>query len=364
MIQRLLASFVRLRALLAKEFLQLLRDPRMRFFVVVPPLLQSLIFGYAANYDVLHARIGVVDQAGTQITRELVAAITASGHFTAQYYIAMQMAKDALDRNSIRAILRFAPDFHHQPAIQLITDGSDANSAQIIMGQLSRAIYHYSNQKRVGDPSLIQIEEQAWYNPNLEDRPYFLPGIIANLVFIITMILTAMSVVREREMGTLERLLVTPVARLEFLLGKMITVAAVGLFDVLLVTLVAVNWFKIPFRGSIPGLLTGSVLFLLSSLGIGLLISSYAKTQQQAILLAFLVIMPTVILSGFAFPINNMPEGVQWFTWLNPLRYYQVVIRDLFLKGSSLKDHGFEYGMMGLLGMITLLISLQRIGSK
>jgi ABC-2 type transport system permease protein len=154
---------------------------------------------------------------------------------------------------------------------------------------------------------------------------------------------------------------VTPVARLEFLVGKMVAVAAVGLFDVALISLIAVVWFDVPFRGNVVGLLVGSVLFLMSSLGIGLLISSYAETQQQAMLLAFFIIQPMVILSGFAFPINNMPEGVQWLTWLDPLRYYLVVIRDVFLKGSGMGAHSFEYAMMALLGSVALILSLARV---
>ena len=176
-----------------------------------------------------------------------------------------------------------------------------------------------------------------------------------------TIILSAMMVVRERELGTLERLMVTPLGRLEFIFGKIIPVACVGLFDVFVVTFLAVTWFDIPFRGNVLALLFGSTLFLMSSLGLGLLISSYSSTQQQAMLLAFFVIMPFIILSGFAFPIRNMPEGVQLITWLDPLRYYLVVIRDLFLKGGGLLDHVFEYSMMALLGSIAMLLSMARI---
>ena len=207
----------------------------------------------------------------------------------------------------------------------------------------------------------VQIEERAWFNENLEDRDYFVPGIIANVVLITTMILTAMAVVRERELGTLERLMVTPVARLEFLVGKVVPVACVGLFEVFLISAAAVLWFDVPFRGSPLALLLGSMLFLLSTQGLGLLISSYSSTQQQAVLLAFFILMPAVILSGFAFPIRNMPEGVQWLTWLDPLRYYLVIIRDLFLKGGGLGDHPFEYAMMAVLGVSAFVLSSLRI---
>ena len=354
------ASLIRLRALLAKEFLQLLRDPRMRFFMLIPPLFQLMAFGYAASFDVRHAEIAVVDQAQTPATRELRAAVAATGRFTLHYFPAMATAAAALDRGEIRAILRFAPDFEAKQTAQIISDGSDSNSAQMITGQLSQTLQQ-SARLSAGIEPPVQIEDRAWFNENLDDRPYFIPGIIATIVLITTVILTAMSVVRERELGTLERLLVTPVARLEFLIGKMVTVAAVGLFDVALISIIAVVWFDVPFRANVLGLLAASLLFLMSSLGIGLLISSYAETQQQAMLLAFFIIMPMVVLSGFAFPIRNMPESVKWLTWLDPLRYYLVVIRAVFLKGSGLSGHGFEYGMMALLGAAALLLSVRRV---
>ncbi len=357
MSSRLHTGLLRLRALLRKEFLLLLRDPRMRFFVVVPPLIQLVIFGYAATFDVRFAAVGVVDQADTVQTRQLRAAITATGHYRLIRFDSMRTAKQAMAVNEIRGILHFAPNFVRRPAVQLIADGSDSNSAQVILGQLGRALKEAGGSK----PLPIEIEERNWFNPNLDDRWYFIPGIMANVVLISTLILTAMSVVRERELGTLERLLVTPLGRFEFIIGKLLPVAAIGLFDVLLITAIAIFWFEVPFRGSFLALLLGSSLYLLSSLGIGLLISSYASTQQQAMLLSFFVIMPLVILSGFAFPIANMPESVQLLTWLDPLRYYLVVVRDLFLKGSSLFDHGFEYLMMAVLGAGSMLLSMLRV---
>lgn len=360
MIGRLRHSLVRLRALFAKELLLLLRDPRMRFFVIVPPLIQLVVFGYAATFDVRYAEIGAVDQAMTVETRALLSAVAAGGHYRVRYFPDMAEAGAAVDRGDVRAVVRFAPDFERERAIQLIGDGSDSNSAQMILGQLKQSLRE-SLDLGAGPASLLQVEDRAWFNPNLDDRDYFVPGIMANVVLIATMILMAMSVVREREHGTLEQLLVTPLARVEFLLGKIIPVACIGLFDVLVISLIAVFWFDVPFRGEALALLAGSGLYLLSALGLGLLISSYASTQQQAVLLAFFLIMPLVILSGFAFPIRNMPEGVQVLTWVDPLRYYLVVVRDIFLKGAGLGDHGFEYAMMALLGVSAMGLSLLRI---
>lgn len=359
MIGMLTHSLLRLRALLAKEYLHLLRDPRMRFMLIMPPLIQLFVFGYAAVFDVRQADIGVVDPARTQTTRELLAAATASGHFTVQHYPSLDAADRAMDRNRIRAIVQFMADFDRQPTVQLIADGADPNSAQMILGELSQAFSRRARESDVQPP--LRVEERAWYNPNLDDRLFFVPGIIATIVLSATLVLMALSVVRERELGTLERLLVTPVARLELLLAKMLAVATVGLADVVLVTSVAIGWFEVPLRGSPVALLLGTLLFLLSTLGLGLLISSYSSTQQQAILLAFMVIMPVTVLSGFSFPISNMPESVQWLTGLNPLRYYLVVIHSVFLKGSGGGAHGFEYGMMALLGGSMLALSRWRL---
>lgn len=338
----------------------MLRDPRMRFFVIVPPLIQLMVLGYAASFDVREAQVAVVDYAHTLQSRELLAAVTAGGHFQLQYFPKMVDAADAMDRSRVQVIIHLAADFPRQPVVQLIADGSDSNSAQIIVGQLSQII-RKNAQQHTGIHPPIELQERAWYNPNLEDRDYFVPGIIATVVLVATMLLTAMTVVREREMGTLERLMVTPLARLEFLIGKMIPVACIGLFDVMLVTTLAVLWFEVPLRGELLTLLLGTLLYLMSTLGLGLLISSYASTQQQAMLLGFFIIMPAIILSGFAFPISNMPEGVQWLTYLDPLRYFLIIIRDLFLKGSGVFDHLFEYGMMLLLGTVALTLSLARI---
>jgi ABC-2 type transport system permease protein len=354
-------SLIRLRALLAKEFRQVLRDPRMRFFVIVPPLVQLVIFGYAASFDVRQAQVGVVEQSHSQGSRELLGSVAATGHFTLHYFDNMNQARTAVDRGDVRAVIHIAARFEQEPVVQLIADGSDSNSAQMIVGELSRTLQQHARLAAAAPP-LLAVEDRAWFNPNLDDRDYFVPGIMANVVLIATMILTAMTVVRERELGTLERLLVTPVARLEFLIAKMVPVACIGLADVALITGVAVFWFDVPLRGGPGALLLGSLLFLGSTLGLGLLVSSYASTQQQAMLLAFFVIMPTVILSGFAFPIANMPQEVQLLTWLDPLRYYLVVVRDIFLKGAGISDHLFEYAMMTVLACSALSLSMLRLG--
>jgi ABC-2 type transport system permease protein len=355
-----LKVWTRLRALLAKEFIQLLRDPRMRFFLVVPPVLQLLLFGYAATFDVRHADVAVVNYDDSQASRELLASITATGHYTLRHLPDMQAAGGAIDHNGVRVILHIPARFSITRTVQLIADGSDPNSAALILGEVNRIVSQHA-QQAAGITPAVKVEERAWYNPNLEDRWFFVPGIMANVVFISTMMLTAMLVVREREIGTLERMLVTPVARLEFLVGKIVPVGCIGLFDALMIVGVAIAWFGVPFRGSLGSLVLASLLLLLSTQGLGLLMSTFATTQQQAMLSAGFFIMPLMILSGFAFPIRNMPDVLQWLSYIDPLRYYLVVVRDLFLKGGSAGDHFFEYAMMLVLGTGTLALSASRI---
>ena len=349
----------RLRALLAKEFLQLLRDPRMRFVLVVPPLIQLLLFGYAATFDVRHADVAVVSHDDGQDSRDLLAAIGATGHYTLRMLPDMRRASAAIDQGDVRVILQIAAHYSAHPALQIIADGSDPNSAQLIASELARIVQQAAATR--SGVQAITVQERAWFNPNLEDRWFFVPGIMANVIFISTMMLTAMMIVREREFGTLERLLVTPVARLEFLIGKMIPVACVGLFDALLVTAVAVLWFEVPFRGSLAALMASTLVLLVSTQGLGLLLSTFSTTQQQAMLSATFVIMPMFILSGFAFPIRNMPAILQWLSTVNPLRYYLVINRDLFLQGGGLVEHPFELAMMLVLGFSALALSVLRL---
>lgn len=358
--QKVVRSARRLRALLGKEFLQLLRDPRMRFVLIAPPLVQLVLFGYAATFDVRHASVAVVNFDTGQASRALLAAIRASGHYTLQMLPDMRQASAAMDRNEVRVILQIPADLAQRREVQLIADGSDPNSAQLIAGELSRLVAQASL-AAAGQVPPIRVEERAWFNPNLEDRWYFVPGIMANVIFVSTMMLSAMIVVREREYGTLERLMVTPVGRLEFLLCKLVPVACVGVFDALLVAAVAVGWFEVPLRGGLFSLVVATALLLLGTEGLGLLVSTYASTQQQAMMSAAFFIMPMIVLSGFAFPIRNMPELLQWLSYADPLRFYLVVIRDLFLQGNGAFDHPFELAMMAGLGLAALTLAALRL---
>lgn len=350
----------RLAALLRKEFVQLLRDPRMRFMLVVPPIVQLFVFGYAATFEVRHADIAVVDLDHGPDSREVIEAIDAAHHYTLLFPGSIHAASAMMDKGAIGVIVQIPPRFSTDRRIELIADGSDPNTAQLVVAELAQVIGEYAaTRARFAPP--VRVEERAWFNPNLDDHWFFVPGIMANVLFVSTMILAAMMVVREREIGTLERLMVTPVGRFELLVAKMIPVACVGLFDVALIAAMAVWWFGVPLRGGVFALFLASLLLLLSTQGLGLLVSTYAATQQQAMLSSMFFIMPMVVLSGFAFPIRNMPPAVQVLTWVDPLRYYLVVVRDIFLKGLTLGDHPFEFAMMLVLGGVALGASALRL---
>lgn len=351
---------VRIGALLRKEFLQLLRDRRMRFVLVGPPLMQLVLFGYAATFDVRHADIAVIDRDASQASREMLAAIVASGHYTLRIARDLPEASAQMDRSQVRVILQVPQGYARTHSLQLVADGSDPNSAQLIAAEIVR-IVGQSAAASSGKGPAIAVEERAWFNPNLEDRWYFVPGIMANVIFLSTLMLSAMVVVREREFGTLERLMVTPVARAEFLVCKMLPVAVVGVVDALLIAAVAVGWFGVPFEGHVIDLVVATLLMLVSTLGLGLLVSSHAQTQQQAMLSASFFIMPMMVLSGFAFPIRNMPLFLQQLSWLDPLRYYLVVVRDIFLAGAGVGAHPVECLAMAGLGLVALVAAATRL---
>jgi ABC-2 type transport system permease protein len=273
-------------------------------------------------------------------------------------------------------ILRMDPGFEgalrsgRTAELQVIVDGTDSNTAAIVLSYAARIAGEYSDGVRAsrfrrnpppfpGPPS-VGLAPRAWFNENLESRFTFLPGIIAFIVMLVAVMLTSMAVVREREIGTLEQILVTPMTPSEYILGKTLPYAAVGFGEILLVAAVGVLWFDLPFRGSLPLLLASSALFLSTALGIGLLISTISRTQQQAMMTVFLYFMPAVLLSGFLFPIGNMPRPAQWLTLLNPLRYYLAILRGIFLKGTGVRVLWPQMAALLLLGGATMAIAIRQ----
>ncbi len=362
----------RLKRMMIKEFLQVLRDPRMLGVIFGVPLIQTLVFGYVVSTDVTDVPTAVVDRDRSPASRELVAAFTSSGHFrVVSAEGGMERAQAMLDDGSAGAVLRidegFAGDLEggRTARVQLIVDGTDSNTARVVLVYANRIAERFSEAVRaarlpraagrVAAGGGVELVHRAWFNENLESRNFFVPGIIAMLVMLVTVILTSMAVVREKEVGTIEQLLVSPITPAEFILGKTLPFAIIGYVDVLLVSFLGVFWFDVPIRGSVLLLLLSTTFYLMTTLGIGLLISTACRTQQQALMTVFLVFFPFVLLSGFMFPVENMPRSVQYLTWVNPLRYFLVILRGIFLKGAGVEILWPQ--MAALLGMGASLLA-------
>ncbi|MGD0561821.1 MAG: ABC transporter permease [Roseiarcus sp.] len=340
----------RIVTLLIKEFIELRRDTWARFRLVVPPLIQVIVFGYAATFEVFGVSTATLDLDHSQESRELISRFTYSGRFHIVEIAQTQAEIDAAIESS-RATVAIVvhPGFAEllrkgqSAPVQVIVDGTNSNTALIALGYVGEVAAKFSGdyatdlmQRLHGAQARaveVVLEQRPWYNPDLNSRWFFVPGVIATLTLTIVVNLTSFAVVREREVGTLEQVMVTPIRPLEFILGKTIPFFLVGLAIVALIATVGTLWFRIPFVGNPLVLLLGTSLYLLSVLGIGLLISTLCVTQQQAFATNFFVVNPMFILSGFSFPIASMPGALQWLTYLDPVRYYLVIIRGTFLKG-------------------------------
>ena len=372
----------RVREILKKEFIQMLRDKRMRFVLIGPPLIQLIVFGYAANFDIHHIKVGVYDLDQSSVSRDLLARFERSGYFDITRRVADEdEIASLLDRRDVTAVIQinhgFAADLKSTKTaqVQLILDGTDSNTASVVLAyanaivgdfaenELQNRLLHVDAALAAYRPD-VAIEQRAWFNPNLESRPYFVPGIIATLVLIVTMSLTSMAVVREREVGTLEQLMVTPIRPLELIIGKTVPFAVVGLLDAMLIAVLGVVWFDVPMNGDPLVLLLGAVLYLLSTLGMGLFLSTISSTQQESMLVSFFFIMPVMLLSGFTFPISSMPEWIQYLTYLNPLRYFLIVIRGVFLRGSGVVELWPQLAAMAALGTAMMVLSALRFKKR
>jgi len=369
--------FDRLRAMLIKEFIQVFRDPRMRFVLFVIPALQTVIFGYAVNMDVKNIPTAILDRDNSAESRDLVAIMGSSGYFKTVARIEhYDQAGALLDRGTVRVALvinhGFAEDLHagRASAVQVLLDGSDSNTAGVISGYLGRLAIAYNSRlqadyaaRHAGMPARfgrVELVSRAWFNDNLESPPFYVPAVITNILFVITMLLSSLAIVREKEIGTIEQVIVTPIRKGEFILGKTLPFVLIGYIDVALISGVGALVFDAPVRGSLWLLFLATTLFLMSSLGAGLLISTVSQTQQQAMMTAFFIIFPAMLLSGFAFPIENMPEPAQWLTLLNPLRYYMVIIRGIFLKGIGIEILWPQLAALGGLGVVLLSLAVTR----
>lgn len=369
----------RLRHLVIKELIQLFRNPRMRFVLFVPPLIQLVTYGYAFNLDIRCVATAVADFDRTSETREIVRRFERSGYFCLREYVGRAAdLTPLLDAGRVKLALQFDPGFTQDlrrgrpAALQILVDGTESNTAMIAAGYAGRILARYNVDRqgaavavpttRSGVPTpevlrdrspSIDLRARAWYNPDLKSRNFFVPGVIGLITMLVSLQLTSMSIVREREVGTMEQLLVTPLRPIELILGKTIPAALISLADVALVTAAAVFWFGVPIRGSLALLFGASALFLLSTVGIGLLISTVSRTQQQAMMAMSFFFMPAMLISGYLFPIANMPTVIQYLSLLNPLRHFLVIVRGVFLKGI-----GIEILWPHLLGLLGLGIAL------
>ena len=359
--------FRRIFALVSKEFTALFKDKRSRLVLIVPPLLQLMVFGYAATYDLKNVPFAVYNEDSGAEARELLARLEGSPGFTkiAQLAHESEIARQ-LDDKKVLMVVHIGPHFSSDlllgqtASLQIIVDGRNSNTAMLAINDVNMMLDRFNREwaaRHGGNISATHIETRAWFNPNLESRWFFLPALVGILTLLVTMLVTALSIAREREQGTFEQLLVTPLRPVEILLGKTLPGFLIGLAEATVIILAAVFWFKVPLLGSLITLYTGILLFLLSGVGVGLMISSFASTQQQGLMGAFIFMVPSIILSGFATPIRNMPALVQDLTLINPLRYFMVVLRSVFLEGTPFNLLIPQFWPMALIGIVTLSIA-------
>ncbi|MGH8746656.1 MAG: ABC transporter permease [Burkholderiales bacterium] len=354
-------------ALVVKEFLTLFKDARARLVLIVPPLIQLLVFGYAATYDLKRVPYAIYNEDGGALSRELEAGLRGSASFREAARVTSNgQIAPLVDAREVLLVIHIGPRFGRelasgQPAaLQLIVDGRNSNTALIAVGYVRNIVSGFNDawSRARGLPRApVRLETRAWFNPNLESRWFFLPGIVGILTLLVTMLLTGLTVAREREQGTFDQLMVTPLRPFEVLAGKALPGFVIGLAEASAIAAIAVLWFRIPLLGSIAALYLGLALFLLSAVGVGLMISSLAATQQQGLLGAFLFMVPAVILSGFATPIANMPPAVQLLTYVDPLRYFLVVLRKLFLEGVPIGILVHQLWPMALIGVVSLSLA-------
>ena len=368
------ASLLRIVRMVHKELRQLFRDPRTKRIIFLSPIVQLLLFGYAVDTDVRHVDTAVLDWDRTTESRALVDALTASGYFEVTRWAASDgELSRVLDRGEARAALviptRFAADLAagRAPAVQILLDGTNSNTATVAQGYATRLVGEFG--ARHGPVGLdvasaanrgVDLRVRAWFNPGLASRVYNVPAVIGMIVLIMSLLLTAMAVVREREMGTMDQLLVSPLSPGELIVGKTLPVAGVAMIQLSLVASVALLWFQIPFRGSVLVLILAAVLFILAGLSFGLLVSTISRTQQEAFLSIFLLLLPAVILSGFLYPVETMPAVFQWLTYANPFRHFLEIVRDLFLKGAGLADLWVQFSALAVMAAAGLTLAIER----
>ena len=376
----------RIRHLIIKEFIQSFRDKRLLFIIFIAPMIQLVLFGFAINTDVKDIPTLIMDLDKTAESRSFISVIERSGNFRIDKYIYDEKEiVSMLDNGKAELAVRIYPGFGESlkkgntAIIQLVIDGSNSNSAAVILNHMSQISANYSRSilieridyfekisgKKISrDLDFFSNETRIWYNPSLKSRISNIPGVLAFILLILTVILTSVSIVKERERGTIEQLIVSPIKPVELILGKTIPFAIIGFIDVLIVTSLSFSLFNIPLNGSLLLLFFSMILYLLNTLGVGLFISTVSKTQQQAMMSSFFFTMPAVMLSGFIFPIENMPKVIQYLTYINPVKYFLVIVNGIFLKGIGFSILWPNMLALGAIGFIILFISVIRFKKR
>ncbi len=371
-------STQRIIALLKKEIGQFIKDKKLLPIVFVAPVLQLIFLGYAASLDVKNIAVVLCDLDKTQESRALIQQFTNSGYFTIAYSTEdYASVGHYLDNHKAAMVLVIPPKFSdhilrkESAKIQLLVDGSEGNTTAIAMGYVNQIVAKYSTQiltEMIGTQGTIggvNAEVRAWFNPSLRSRNYMVPGVLVLILLITTTNLTAMAIVREKEIGTLEQIMVTPIKSSELILGKLIPYTLIGLIDVCVVLLAMVFFFDIPIKGSVPLLFGLTGFFLLTSLGLGLFVSTISRTQQQAMMTAiFILMMPMMYLSGFAFPVENMPKVLQFISHGIPMSYYLIIVRSIIMKGIGFANLWVQAGMLLIMGVAILFASVLRFKKK
>ncbi|MCP2519069.1 ABC transporter permease [Candidatus Aminicenantes bacterium AC-708-M15] len=354
-----------------KEFIQTFRDKRMLMPIFIAPIIQLILFGYAVTTDVKNISIGILDFDQTQQSRELITKFSITEYFNLSHQVfSYNDVEYLLQKGEVKSFIIIPPEFGKnikkmkKTSLQVIIDATDANSANIIMSYISKLIGEYSKKILINVENWefgnIILAPRIWYNPELKSAVYMVPGVICLILLITTIILTSLAITKEKEMGTIEQLIVSPIKTWELILGKTIPFVIIGFCDIILIVLAGKLVFDVPVRGSLLFLFGASFIFILTTLSIGLFISTISRTQQQAMMTAFFFIVPAMLLSGIFSPIENMPKIIQYITYFNPLRYFVKLVRGILLKGNNLSILWPEVLILSIFGIVAIVLSSLR----
>lgn len=366
--------FERIIALLKKEFLQVLRDPRMKTIIFISPMIQLFVYGYAATMDLTNIPTAVYDLDNTNVSRAVIRDFSYSKYFNIKYRPDSDRDVNWLINNfKVLTVLKFNRGFardivgNRSEPLQIVVDGTDSNAAQIALGYAGQIINTFNYNALLSRAEIyvkqkasfpqVDLRDRSWFNANLISRNYYLPGVICLIVSIMSLLLSSMAIVREKEIGTMEQLIVSPIKPLELMLGKLIPFIIIATIQVFYITLIAYFWFKVPMKGSLVLLFFSTLIYLLTTLGIGLFVSTISATQQEAMMSIFFLNAPMILLSGFAYPIQNMPQIVQYLTFINPMRYFLVIMRGIFLKGIGITVLWDELLILAVIGTTIIFLS-------